>query len=168
MLSVNQIAFNRWVAVAIWGGLGLGLVLAGALSSEDTFKHKAVGVLLQLALWNVGFVACVAALAAIAFAAAPLAAGFIGISLPYIIALWLLVLGMRFASGRWAAISIAVIACLLLLLQCLIFGAGILLSPYHFEHRTQSQLALAAVIVTGVAFVWRYLRAKFSRPQTRA
>jgi uncharacterized membrane protein YsdA (DUF1294 family) len=160
MLSINQVLFQRWVAVAIWGALGLGLVLAGALSSEESFKHKAVGVLFQFALWNVGFVACVAALVAIAFAVSPLAAELIGISLPYIIALWLLVLGVRFASSRWAIIAIAVIACLLLLLQCLIFGAGILLSPYHFEHRTQSQLALAVVIVTGVAFVWWYLRAK--------
>jgi hypothetical protein len=168
MVSVNQIAFHRWVAVAVWGGLGVGLVLAGALSSEGTFKHKAFGVLLQFALWNAVFAACVAALAAIAFAAAPIAAELIGLSLPYVVALWLLVLGVRFATGRRAIISIAVIACLLLLLQCLIFGVGILLSPYHFEHRTQSQLALAAVIVTGVAFVWWYLRAKLLRPQTRA
>lgn len=167
LLSVNQIVFHRWVAVAIWGGLGLGLMLAGAFSTETTFRHKAVGVLLRIALWNLGFVACVAALVAIAFAVSPLAAELIGISLPYIIALWLLVLGARFASGRRAAIAIAVVACLLLLLQCLIFAAGILLSPYHFEHRTQSQLALAAVVVTGAACVWWYLRAKLASGTSR-
>jgi hypothetical protein len=63
VFSVNQLMFQRWGAGAIWGGLGLGLVLAGALSSEATLMHKTIGVSLRLVLWNVGFAVALAAVA---------------------------------------------------------------------------------------------------------
>jgi hypothetical protein len=92
----------------------------------------------------------------------------IGISMPYIAALWLLVLGARFANRRMSVVIVSAGASILLLLQCAILGVGILLSPYHFEHRTQFQLLLAVLLVTGVAFVWLFIHAKWSRAKTPA
>lgn len=86
----------------------------------------------------------------------------VGISLPYIGGIWLLFLGARFANRRISVIAIVVIASILLLIQCAIFGLGILLSPNHFEHRSQFQLLLAAVVITGGAFVWWFVNAKLS------
>jgi hypothetical protein len=122
-------------------------------------------VLPRLLLWNVGFIVCLGAIVVYADRAI---SDRIGLSLPYIAGVWLLLLGAGFAKKRASVIAIAVVASLLLLLQCAVFGAGILLSPYHFEHRTQFQLLLAAAIVTGVAFVWWFIIAKLSRPKAQA
>lgn len=165
VLSLNQFMLNKWGGATIWGILGLGLVLAGAFKSEATLKHEAVSALLKIALWNLVFVVCLTAVTVSVDAGT---ANGIGLWMPYIAALWLLVLGARFASRRGVVIAIAVVASLLLLLQCILFGIGIVLSPYHLEHRTQSQYSLAAVLVTGIAFVWWFIRAKFSRPKTNA
>lgn len=164
VLSVNQLVWNRWVSAAILGSLGLGLVLAGVLASDATLMREAIGSGLRIVLWNVMFVAGVAAVAlSVDRAASELA----GISMPYILALWLLALGARFASRRLSVIAIAVADSLLLLLQCAIYGIGIVLSPYHFEHRTLYQLLLAAAIGTGVTFVWWFIHAKRSQASER-
>ena len=165
ILSLNQFMLQKWGAATIWGISGLGLVLAGAFKSETDLKHEAISTLLKIVLWNMGFVVCIAT---VAVSVDQGTASDIGICIPYIAALWLLVLGARFASRRGSVIAIAVFASVLLLLQCLLFGVGIVLSPYHLEHRTQSQHSLAAVLVTGVAFVWWFMRAKLSRPKTNA
>ena len=154
---------QKWWGATIWGILGLGLVLAGALKPEATLKHEAISTLLKIVLWNLVFVACITE---VTVAVDQGTSSNIGICMPYIAALWLLVLGARFASRRGAVIVIAIMASLLLLFQRLLFGVGIVLSPYHLEHRTQSQHALAAVLVTGIAFVGCFIRAKLPRHKT--
>lgn len=37
----------------------------------------------------------------------------------------------------------------------------------HFQHRTQSQLSLAAVVVTSGGIIWWFIHAKLSRPKTQ-
>jgi len=159
VLGANQLVFQRWAFAAIQGGLGLGFLLAGALSSDATLLKKGIGRFFKAVLWNMAFVAAVVV---VTVSIGPAGSGVIAVSMPYIAALWLLVVGARFAKKRMSIIVIAVIASLLLLLQCAVLGVGILLSPYNFEHRTQSQVLLAAVLLTGAALVWWFLRAKLS------
>jgi hypothetical protein len=165
VLSLNQFMLHQWGGATIWGIFELGLVLAGAFKPEATLRHESINFLLKIALWNLVFVVC---LITVTVSVDPGTASNIGLWMPYMAALWLLVLGARFASSRGVVIAIAVIASLLLLLQCILFGIGIVLSPYHLEHRTQSQYSLAAALVTGIAFVGWFIRAKLSRPKTNA
>lgn len=122
-------------------------------------------VLLRLFLWNVGFVVC---LGAVVIHADRAISDPIALALPYIAGVWLLVLGSRFANKRASVITIAIVAGLLFLLQCAIVGMGILLSPYNFERRTEFQLLLGAVMLTGVTLVWWFTSAKLSRLRARA
>ncbi|MDH4191191.1 MAG: hypothetical protein OEW21_13425 [Betaproteobacteria bacterium] len=158
VLTINQVMWQRWGFAVTQGTLGLSLLLAGVLSSDATLMNKAITDLLKISLWSVLLIAGVVA--------AAVTSELIGLSIPYITALWLLAVGARFAQRRMSVIAISVIASLLFLLQCGIFAVGILLSPYHFEHRTQFQLLLAVVIITGVALVFWFVYAK--RPHTRA
>jgi hypothetical protein len=160
VLSMNQLLWQRWGLAVVLGSLGLGFVLAGVLSSEATLLHKAAQDLPKIMLWNLMFVAGVVAVTIFVDRAL---SDSVGITMPYIVALWLLVVGARFANRRPSVIAIAIIAGFLLLLQCAILSGGILLSPYHFEHRIQMQLLLAAVITTGVPFVWWFLHAKLTQ-----
>lgn len=156
---------QKWCGAAIWGILGIGLVLTGAFKSEATLQQEAISTWLKLVLWNLVFVTCITA---VTVSVDQSTASDIGICMPYIAALWLLVLGTRFASRRGVVIAIAVMAGLLMLFQCMLFGIGIVLSPYHLEHRTQSQMALVAVLITGIVFIWWFIRAKLQRPITNA
>jgi len=165
LLSVNQFNWHRWVSAAILGSLGLGLVAAGVLASDAILMQKAIGNGRRILLWNVMFIA---GAASVALSVDRAASELIGISMPCIVALWLLVLGARFASRRMSVIAIAITASLLLLLQCAIYGIGIILSPYHFEHRTLYQLLLAATACTGVASVWWFMHAKRSEARAQA
>lgn len=163
VLTINQLLFQRWGFATVQGTLGLGLLLAGVLLSDATLLHQAMKDFLRIALWNVVFIAGVVAVMLFVDRAL---SEFIGLSMPYIAALWLLVVGARFAHKRGVIITITIIASLLLLLQCAIFGVGIGLSLYHIEHRTLFQLLLVAVLATGVAFVWWFLNAKLSQAKT--
>lgn len=126
-------------------------------------------MLLRLILWNAGFVVCLsAAIVALAVFAEQGISDTVGIWLPYIAGIWLLFLGARFSSRRASVIGIAVIACLLFLLQCAIFGFGIMLSAWNSQARTLMQLSVGAVVVTAVPFVWWYITAKLSRASARA
>ncbi|HZV54421.1 MAG TPA: hypothetical protein VFF82_05715 [Rhodocyclaceae bacterium] len=158
VLTINQVMWQRWGFAATQGTVGLSLLLAGVLSSDSTLMNMATKDILKTALWSVLLIAGVVAGAA--------TSEFIGLSIPYITALWLLAVGARFAQRRLSVIAITIIASLLLLLQCGIFAVGILLSPDHFAHRTQFQLLLAAVIITGVALVFWFAYAK--RRHTKA
>jgi hypothetical protein len=156
--------FQRWGFAAVQGVLGLGLLLAGTMASDAALGHKAVGDAFRIVLWSAAFIACLVAIVAFAGQAV---AELIGASLPYLAALWLLVLGARFATRRAPVIAIAVIAGLLLLFQCAFFGAQILLSPYNLALRTQFQALLGVTVVTGVACIWWFLRAKRPTPAPR-
>lgn len=130
---------------------------------------KGAPLLLRLVLWNAGFIVCLAAaLAGLAVYAAPGIVDAVGIWLPSIAGVWLLFLGARFSSRRASVIAIAIIASLLFLLQCGIFGFGIMLSPWNFQARTQMQLSLAVVVITGAALVWWFISAKLSQPDAQA
>jgi hypothetical protein len=165
LLAVNQLFFQRWGFAAVQGSIGLGLLLTGALSSNATLMRPAVRNFFRIALWNVAFVV---GIAVVAVSVDRLASDFIGLSLPYIAAVWLLVLGARFAHARIAVISIATVASLLLVLQAAIFSVAIVLSPDNEDRRTQYVLLLAVVIVTGLAFVSWFVGAKRSRAKTPA
>lgn len=165
VLSVNQLLWQRWGFAVVQGSVGLGFLLAGGLSSEATLQHKATQDFLNIILWNVMFVVSVVV---VAISVDRGLYDSIGLSMPYIGALWLLVVGARFASKRPSVMAIAIIAGLLLLLQCAILSMGIWLSPYNFEHRNQMQLLLLAVITTGVLFVWWFTRAKLSQAKMQA
>lgn len=165
VLSVNQLLWQRWGFAVVQGSVGLGFLLAGGVSSEATLQHKVTQDFLKIILWNVVFVVSVVV------AAISVDRGLsdsIGLSMPYTGALWLLVVGARFASKRSSVIAIAIIAGSILLVQCAILSMGILLSPYNFEYRNQMQLLLVAVITTGVLFVWWFVRAKLSRTKMQA
>lgn len=138
-------------------------------SSIAVGQGQQAPLLLRLVLWNALFIVCLAAaVVALFLYAAPGIADTVGIWIPYIAGVWLLFLGARFSSRRASIIAIAVASSLLFLFQCGIFGIGIVLSPDHYQHRTQSQLSLAAVLVTGVAFVWWFMNAKLSHPKAPA
>lgn len=160
VLTVNQLLWQRWGFAAVQGSLCLAIFLAGFLLSDVPLQYKSTQDLLKIMWWNVLFVASVVV---VAISVDRDVSDFIGISMPYIGALWLLVLGTRFANKRRSVVAIAMIAGLLLLLQCAIFGVGILLSPYHFQHRNQMQLLVAAVLTTGVPSLWWFLHTKLSR-----
>ena len=165
VLTVNQLLWQRWGFAVVQGSLGLAFLLAGVLSSETMLLQKPTRDFLKLILWNVVFVASVVV---VALSVDRALSDFIGITMPYIGALWLLVIGAHFASKRRSVIATAIIAGLLLLGQCAIFGVEILLSQYHGEHRNQAQLLLAVVIVTGVPLVWWFIHAKLSRAKMQA
>lgn len=160
VLAVNQLGFQRWIFAAIQGVLGLGLLLGGLVSSDAALGRESRRNALGIVLSSVVFIAIVGVVAmSVDLATSDL----IGLSLPYLAALWLLVLGARYANGRTAVAVVSVASGVLLLVQCAILGMGILMSPYHVEHRTQFQSMLAAVVVTGVPCLWWFRRAKRSR-----
>lgn len=115
-----------------------------------------IRLLLKLLLWNALFFGVIAVI----IVNASSSAGIIGLSLPYILSIWLLFLGALYAERHIPVIIIAVIVSLLLAVQCVIYGVGILFSPYHFEHRTLFQLLLGISVITGLPFIWWFTRAK--------
>ncbi|MBL8342559.1 MAG: hypothetical protein JNL30_13905 [Rubrivivax sp.] len=118
------------------------------------------GDIVKTIAWTVVLIACVVA---VLLSASRPAADLLGLSTPYLAALWLLAVGARFAQRRVSIVLVAVVASLLLLIQCAIFGAVILLSRYNFEARTQAQVLLGAVVVTGLAAAAWFVRSKRSR-----
>jgi hypothetical protein len=159
VLSINEMLWQRWIFAAIQASLGLGLLLVGTLSSTP-LGCKTSGDCFKLVLWNMGFAAGFVVVVVFVNRSG---SELIHLSLPYLAALWLLAVGACFAKRRISVIAVAVIASLLLLLQCAIFSIGIVLSPYHLDHRTQFQVLLVAVIATGVVFVGWFIKAKQSK-----
>lgn len=128
-------------------------------------------VTFRIVLWSIAFVA---ALLAVVFAFAvwveyylpPVGrhvADAIGLSVPGLIALWVLFLGSRYATRRGAVIACAVGASLLGLIQSALL-ALLLVWSQGFGGRTTLtpvfEVLLAAVLLTGVVLVWRFVHAK--------
>jgi hypothetical protein len=89
----------------------------------------------------------------------------IGLALPGLLALWLLFLGGRYASGRAVVIACAVFAGLLVLAQCALLGLLLALSK-GFGGRTYYtplfELLLVVVPIIGIALIWRFIRVKLA------
>lgn len=158
-LTVNQLLWQRWGFAAVQGAVGLGFLLAGLFLSDAALSSRTTADIFKTAFLSVLLVAGIAAIAVVFYPASEI----IGLWMPGILALWLLAVGARFARRRASVVTFAVVASLLFLLQAGIFSVLILANKYHFEHRTEFQLMLGVVIVTGVAAVYAFVRAKWIR-----
>jgi len=126
--------------------------------------------LLGLLLWNAVFVVGFAVVVLFFLDWYPGGGGrhvadYLGLAVPFIVGIWLLVLGARFARRRAAVISIAVTSGILILLQCAMLALFIWWNEGFGNRRytTSLQLLIVLGLAIGGASVWWFWRAKLER-----
>lgn len=118
---------------------------------------------LRIALWNLAFIVVLVASLAVA---ASLRLDLLAFGLPAVIAVWVLILGARFAHRRWAVVTCAVAGVLLLLFQIALFAFFAWWNRGFGNTRgwTESLVMVLYVAVGGAVVVGWYLVAKLRRP----
>lgn len=115
--------------------------------------------LLRIVLWNLAFVAVLAASLA---AAASLRLDAIAFGLPGVFALWILGQGAKFARRHWTVIACAAVGGLLLMLQLAVFA--FFAWWQHGLGNTQSstlwQVLLLSTVIVGAIVIVGFLRTK--------
>ena len=121
-------------------------------------------LLIRVILWNVVFVVFLTAL--VFFCAVWVEHWFpgvgrgvsdaIGLSVPFVVGCWLLLLGAKFAKRRASVIAVAVVSSVLVLIQCALLEFFILYSQGFDNTRSTIHFELLPLLVlaTGVALVW--------------
>jgi hypothetical protein len=163
ILSANQVAWQRWLLAAIQATAGAGAVWFGVCLTDAAIMRKSTGAIVKTFMWTAALIGSVVLIAVIT---GPVAADRIGMSMPYLSALWVLAVGVRFAERRVSVVLTALAASLLLMLQCALLGFGAALSRYNAEARTALLLLLGAAALSGSALVMWFVRSKLfgSRP----